>query len=318
MKIYYLLFLVAGFVACSPKEEQPDFKEYSQPDTALIPNDKFGQMVKYGRELMLHTAYYIGPEGVHAQYTGNKMNCTNCHQLAGTKPYSFNLMQSHARYPQYRSREGRVLSLAERINNCVMRPHNGKPLPLDGKEMIALLSYLKWINEQQNENTYNKGSSNLEVSFMNRAADPDRGSILYEAKCARCHGRAGEGVQTIDKITYVYPPLWGNESYQPGSSMHRIIKQAQWLKANMPYDSATWYKPVLTDEEALDIAAFVNDDRIHKRPAPPSFDYPNPAEKAIDYGKGPFVDTFSEEQHKFGPYMPIISYWKQKGLKPTY
>jgi thiosulfate dehydrogenase len=314
-----MYLLAACFMACSPaKEKQADFKEYSLPDTTLIPNDKLGQMVKYGRELMLHTAYYIGPEGINGQYTGNKMNCTNCHQLAGTKPYSFNLMQSLVMYPQYRAREGRVLSLAERVNNCVMRPHNGKPLPLDGKEMIALLSYLKWINEQQSESTYNNGVSSLTINFIDRPADPERGAVLYAAKCGRCHGKNGEGVPTIDKSTYVYPPLWGPEAYQPGSSMHRVIKQAQWIKANMPYDSATWYKPILTDEEALDIAAFVNDDRIHSRPNPNTFDYPNPGEKAIDYGKGPFIDTFSAVQHKFGPYPPIISYWKQKGLNPKY
>lgn len=26
----------------------------------------------------------------------------------------------------------------------------------------------------------------------------------------------------------------------------------------------------------------------------------------LDYGIGPFLDTFSEMQHKFGPYKPII------------
>jgi thiosulfate dehydrogenase len=100
--------------------------------------------------------------------------------------------------------------------------------------------------------------------------------------------------------------------------MHRIIKQAQWLKANMPYDLAKYDKPVLTDAEALDIAAYVNDDDLHHRPGPKTFDYPHPEEKAIDYGKGPFMDTFSEAEHKFGPYEPIISFWKNKGLKPTY
>ena len=95
---------------------------------------------------MLNTAYYIGPDGVKGKYLGNKMNCTNCHQDAGTKPFSFNLMASHEHYPQYRAREGKVLTLAERVNNCVMRPHNGKPLPLDGEEMVAFLSYFKWIN----------------------------------------------------------------------------------------------------------------------------------------------------------------------------
>ena len=95
---------------------------------------------------MINTAYYIGPSGIKGSYLGNKMNCTNCHQDGGTKPFSFNLMSSHDNYPQYRAREGKILTLAERVNNCVMRPHNGKPLPLDGEEMVAFLSYFKWIN----------------------------------------------------------------------------------------------------------------------------------------------------------------------------
>ena len=86
----------------------------------------------------------------------------------------------------------------------------------------------------------------------------------------------------------------------------------------MPYGKATWDKPFLTDEDALDFAAFVNDDDIHKRPWVKNFDFPYPEEKAIDYSICPFNDTFSVMQHKFGPYQLIISYWKNKGMKPVY
>lgn len=290
---------------------------FAAPDTAQIPNDKFGAEVRYGRELMLNTAYYIGPDGVAGKYLGNKMNCTNCHMEAGTKPFAFNLMLSHLQYPQYRAREAKVLSLAERVNNCVMRPHSGRPLPLDSKEMIAFLSYLKWINSQLKDKKA-RGLEMPEFKFPNRAADPEKGAALFAQHCTRCHGENGQGQMDSLNITYKYPPLWGPSAYQPGSSMHRVIKQARWLKANMPQDLAKWYKPILTDEEAFDIAAFVNDDRIHTRPNPKTFDYPFPGEKAIDYGKGPFADTFSEAQHKFGPYLPIIDYWKAKGWKPGY
>jgi thiosulfate dehydrogenase len=300
-------------------QSSADSVKFITPDTANIPHDQFGEMVRYGRELMVKTAYYIGPEGVSGKYTGNKMNCTNCHLDAGTRPFAFNLVMSHVRYPQYRAREGKVLTLAERVNNCVMRPHNGKPLPLDSKEMIAFLSYFKWINAQVPEGVKGiKGEKNLEVEFPERAADPNKGGQLYAIHCQRCHGANGEGLIGANQPTYTYPLLWGDSSYQPGSSMHRVIKQAQWLKANMPYDSAKWNKPVLTDEEALDIAAFVNDDKIHKRPTPQTFDYPHPEEKSIDYDQGPFADNFSSDQHKFGPYKPIIDYWKSKGLKPVY
>jgi hypothetical protein len=37
--------------------------------------------------------------------------------------------------------------------------------------------------------------------------------------------------------------------------------------------------------------------------------------KPIDYDLAPYVDTFSERQHKYGPFMPIIQYHKAKNLK---
>ena len=300
-----------------------DKKQAEEPllpivDTSKIPNDSMGALIRYGRNLMLYTAYYIGPNGVNGKYLGNKMNCTNCHQDAGTKPFAFNLMQSHDEYPQYRAREAKVLTLAERVNNCVMRPHNGRPLPLNGREMVAFLSYLKWINSFVVEDKKYKGTKPLQVELMDRAANPTVGKQLFVEHCQRCHGFQGEGLMELDGTSFKYPPLWGLSSYQPGSSMHRVIKQAQWLKANMPYDSAKWFAPILSDAEALDLAAYVNDDIQHTRPSPATLDYPNAKEKAIDYAHAPFADTFSEASHKFGPYQPIIKYWKDKGWKPTY
>jgi thiosulfate dehydrogenase len=297
---------------------KPEEKSIQKVDLSKIPNDKFGVEVRYGRELMLNTAFYIGPDGIKGKYLGNKMNCTNCHQDAGTKAFSFNLMSTFEQYPQYRPREGKVLTLAERINNCIERPHNGRPLPLDSREMVAFLSYLKWINGFAKETGKFNSVKNLEISFPPEATSSERGSKLFAMNCQPCHGSHGEGMLRGDSITYAFPPLWGEKSYQPGSSMHRIIKMAQWIKGNMPYGKATWDKPFLTDEQALDLAAFVNDDLIHKRPTVKNYDYPHPEEKAIDYDKGPFIDTFSVAQHKFGPYQPIISFWKNIGRKPAY
>jgi thiosulfate dehydrogenase len=305
-------------ISCNSVVSEPVKENRVFVDSSRIPGGEFGEAVRYGQALMYNTAYYIGPEGVNGRYLGNKMNCTNCHQNGGTKLYSFNLIASHANYPQYRAREGKVLTLAERVNNCVMRPHNGKPLPLDGKEMIAFLSYLKWINGSAPGSSSFKGEKNLEVAFPDVAADPGRGRAIYAENCARCHGVNGEGQLRYDKVTYTYPPLWGASAYQPGSSMHRVIKAAQWIKANMPYDKATAEKPYLTDAEALDVAAFVNDDRQHVRPSVKSFDYPHPEEKSIDYDHAPFADHFSETQHKFGPYPPIIAEWKKKAMKAVY
>jgi thiosulfate dehydrogenase len=325
----FCLLIVAGanFISCN--ESSANSKLGNRPDSlttadlfhvdsAKIPSGKYGEAVRYGRELMMRTAYLIGPDGVNGRYTNNKMNCTNCHQDGGTKPYSFNLQTSFRRYPEYRAREGKVLSLAERVNNCIMHPHLGRPLPLDGKEMIAFISYLKWISDSSMVEMHTAGVKNVDIPLPDSAASSIVGGQLFAARCARCHGTNGEGMMRPDNVDYVYPPLWGSKSFQSGSSMHRVIKMAQWLVANMPHDSATWRKPVLTPAQALDIAAFVNDNAIHPRPQAKEFQYPNVEEKAIDYDRGPFADTFSARQHTYGPYPPIINYWKSKGKKAVY
>lgn len=328
-KSYFLLLLVLltisawNIISCNESGSTKPVATESDStlfyiDTSRIPPGKYGEEVRYGRELMLNTSYLIGPDGVMGQYLGNKMNCTNCHEEAGTKPYSFNLQTTFRKYPQYRAREGKVLSIAERVNNCIMHPHLGKPLPLDSREMIAFISYFKWISDSSNVDDNTPGVKNLQIPFLDRAASPEKGEKLYAVNCARCHGVNGEGMMRADGVTYSYPPLWGPKAYQPGSSMHRNIKMAQWLVANMPHDLATYKAPVLTPEEAFDIAAFVNDDDIHDRPAVDEFQYPHFEEKAIDYDRGPFADTFSVHQHKFGPYQPIIDYWNAKGKKASY
>ena len=325
LSIVFLLLISLRFISCSgidkskyQQAEATHSYENFNLDTSKIPDDKFGDAVRYGRELMLRTAYWIGPDGVNGKFLGNKMNCTNCHQDAGTKPYSFNLITTYQNYPSYRAREGKVLSMAERVNNCIMHPHLGKPLPLDSKEMIAFLSYFKWMNDSSNIKKSTPGVKNLEIEFPTEQASSSRGEKLYQTHCRRCHGKDGEGVMQANNETYIYPPLWGMLAYQPGSSMHRIIKMSQWLVANMPHTLATHDKPVLSSKEAFDLAAFINDDEIHDRPPVKEFQYPNFEEKAIDYDRGPFNDTFSDVQHKYGPYQPIIDYLKSKGVKPTY
>ena len=331
MKHHKLLFILSisafiGFVACNntptPQQETKktvdDTPVFSPPDTSKIPHDAMGEMIRYGRDLVVNTAHYIGPEGTVGKYLGNKMNCTNCHIDAGTRPYGFNYFSAHARYPQFRGRENRILSLGERINNCIERPHSGIPMPLGSKEIIAMECYIKWVGTTVPVGGHVKGDDALELAYPNHPADIKAGEAVFAKHCASCHGANGEGVFTPDNSTYIYPPLWGMKSYQKGSSPHRVLKAARFIKANMPNKIATFAKPVLTDEECINVSAFINDDRIHPRPEKKNVktnpDYPNIKFKAIDYGTGPFEDTFSEVQHKFGPYQPIIDYHKKHNL----
>ncbi len=323
------LFIFIALASCNNSEmplkqkagSQEDTTVFIPPDTSTIPHDQFGDMVRYGRELVVNTAHYIGPSGTVGKYLGNKMNCGNCHLDAGTRPFGFNFFSTHARYPQYRGREDAVLNIGERINNCIERPHNGSPLPLGGKEILAMECYMKWLSAGVKTGGHVKGDEALELELPDRAADPEKGAVIFATNCASCHGKNGEGQWKPDSSTYIYPPVWGQFAFQRGSSPSRVLKLAAFIKANMPDKIATWRKPLLTDEQSIDVAAFINDNEIHARPQKKNIDvpdYPDTRFKPIDYDLGPYLDSFSESQHKYGPYKPIIEHHKAHHLAIIY
>lgn len=61
--------------------------------------------------------------------------------------------------------------------------------------------------------------------------------------------------------------------------------------------------PQLTDEEAWDVAAFVNSQQRPHINVPK--DWPDKAKKPIDHPFGPYADKFTEKEHKYGPFKPI-------------
>ncbi len=74
---------------------------------------------------------------------------------------------------------------------------------------------------------------------------------------------------------------------------------AGFVKDNMPF-GATQKNPILSNEEAWDVAAYiVSQPRSQKKFA---YDWPVIASKPFDYPFGPFADSFSEKQHKYGPF----------------
>ena len=77
---------------------------------------------------------------------------------------------------------------------------------------------------------------------------------------------------------------------------------AGYVIDNMPF-GASHGNSQLTDEQAWDVAAFIN---AQPRPEKDlSKDWPKINSKPVDYPFGPFTDAFSEQQHKFGPFGPI-------------
>lgn len=271
------------------------------PDIGALPVSEESDLIRYGKELISRTSKYLGPHGT-VDSISNGLDCENCHLEAGTKLFTGNFLAVATTYPKFRARSGRIESVEFRINECLQRSLNGKAIDSLSREMRAMVAYIKWTGKNVTENTNKNAIKSNEVPFLSRAADPERGNAVYLLKCQACHGKSGEGLRVSDSV--VYPPLWGRNSYAVSAGMYRLTKLASFLKYNMPM-GASYQKPQLTDEEAWDLAAFIN-----SQPHPQTvfaYDWPVTDSKPVDYPFGPYTDTFSLEQHKYGPFGDIVT-----------
>jgi thiosulfate dehydrogenase len=210
-------------------------------------------------------------------------------------------------FPQYRGREGEVSTLEVRVNGCMERSMNGRALALDSREMKAFLAYIKWLSTGIPDGAKIVGSGTKPVQEPRRAADLRHGAEVYAEKCLACHGDKGQGQRVEGR--YQFPPLWGPDSYNDGAGMARLLNAAAFAKHNMPVGT-TFEAPLLSDEEAYDVAGYINSQpRPHK--ADLDKDFPNRLQKPVDAPYGPYIDGFSQEQHKLGPFGPIRAKLKE-------
>jgi thiosulfate dehydrogenase len=274
---------------------------WKAPELASMDQEPNAEELHYGRELVANTAEYLGPRG-KVKTISNGMNCQNCHLQAGTAPLGNNYGAVASTYPKVRARSGQEEDIQKRINDCFERSLNGKPLERESKEMKAMVAYINWVGKDVPKGEVPVGSGIYEVPLLDRAADPTKGKIVYENQCSSCHQADGKGMAKPDGTGYLYPPLWGEASYNHGAGLYRISRFAGYVKANMPL-GVTFESPILSDEDAWDVAAYVNSmDRPKKNLTK---DWPDISKKPMDHPFGPFTDGFSEEQHKFGPFKPI-------------
>src|SRR5687768_4617901 len=70
----------ASLVFISPEPEAGNL--WQPPDSTLIPKTPEGRLILYGKELIQHTARYLGPQG-KVKKISNGLNCQSCHLNAG-------------------------------------------------------------------------------------------------------------------------------------------------------------------------------------------------------------------------------------------
>jgi thiosulfate dehydrogenase len=325
-RLICLMAMVAAFAAANLTTSrrplaadvlQIKLTAWTPPDISTVGDDAFGKLVKYGYALMTDTANQIGPAVADPakRYSGNNLTCQNCHLKAGAQPYAMPLVGVWGQFPQYRGREGEVGTLEDRINGCMERSMNGRALPLASREMKAFLAFAKWASSGIPDGAKLVGSGALNVKEPGRAADLAHGQQVYAQVCATCHGKDGLGQRAQAGSGYQFPPLWGPDSYNNGAGMARLLGAAAFIKHNMPLGT-TYAAPVLSDEDAYDVAGFINSAERPQR-ANLDKDFPNRLQKPVDTAYGPYADDFSPEQHKLGPFDPIRAKLKELTAQAT-
>jgi thiosulfate dehydrogenase len=268
---------------------------------------------EYGKHLVADTTEVLGPDvsETKMRFMNSRLACASCHIGVGQEPGNLSLAVAMTKYPRISPRSNGNETIQDRINGCMTRSMNGRALALDSPEMKAMVSYVNFLSEQDAAMGAASKKAHEPPAFKtpNRRADLDSGAHIFEKRCAACHGKEGAGLAASTNLTdgYVFPPLWGDYSFNEGAGLHRVLTAAKFIKAKMPLGKAD-----LDDNDAFDVAAFINS---KPRPAMSGLekDYPDLKKKPVDTGYGPYGDSFPLEQHRFGPFAPIEDYYKHLG-----
>ncbi len=296
-----------------PLEMKTTAAPWEPPLMKDIPQGEEGDLIRYGALLLTDTYAQLGngakDENMH--FSGSTLNCTSCHQNNGTKQFGLPLMGVSQRFPRYRGRADKMAGLEERINGCFTRSMNGKVLPVDSKEMKAMVAYMNWLSKDMPKDVYGQGTPSFEGP--NRKADVKKGEEVYNLFCMSCHGKNGDGYQSMSaggSGSHVAPALWGANSYNNGAGMNRVLTNAAFVHSNMPLGTV-WNHPAVTNEDTYDVAAYLSS---KERPQMSGLekDYPKLEKKAVDCPYPPYADKFSQEQHQYGPFQPIKDAQKKK------
>jgi thiosulfate dehydrogenase len=304
----WVVAVVAPVWAVVALAQSPDPALWMVPEIGALPRDAGGMQIRQGRDLITATYAHIGPNvpDTARRYAGNNLACTNCHLSAGTRKFAIPLFGLYGDFPQYSARSGVEITIEQRVNSCMVRSMNGRALPVDAPEMQAIVAYIRFLSTGVPPGQRVPGLGVGKMPELTRAADPERGKPRYAERCADCHGLNGSGVPRSypgSDLGYMMPPVWGPDTFNDGAGMSRLITMANFVHFNMPHGTDYW-SPQVSVEDAWDIAAYV---LSQPRPqlANLARDFPDLLAKPVDTPYGPYADTFSERQHKYGPFAPI-------------
>lgn len=151
--------------------------------------------------------------------TGNtRLSCASCHQEARAS-----MKGVAARYPLFDPREGRLLNLEGRINQCRSKRQGASPLRHESEELLALTAYVAHQSRGLPVNVRINGPARKHF---------DKGHALYNRRigqrnlsCAHCHDASWGEQLLAETISQGHPnayPAYRLEWQTLGSLARRL------------------------------------------------------------------------------------------------
>lgn len=242
--------------APGPASASTVVQKFVPPDAHQIPDSPLGDVIRRGEQIFLKT-------GVNAPgFVGNNLNCVNCHLDAGRKANSAPLWGAYPLYPAYRPKTKQVDTFSERLRGCFTYSMNGKAPDPGDEVLVALEAYAYWMAQGAPIGAKLPGAGYGKAAAPAKAPDYQRGQAVFTAQCVLCHGADGQGQRSGE--VQVFPPLWGERSYNWGAGMHEVDKAAAFIQANMPLGRGG----TLSAQDAWDVSTYINS---QERPQDPRF-----------------------------------------------
>jgi thiosulfate dehydrogenase len=230
-----------------------------------LDDSKLSRDIKWGFRIFTNTSVEA------PQFSPGKISCNNCHLNGGQREKSLPLVGVAGMFPEYNRRSGRLYSLGDRVVDCFLRSQNGtgrfdpeakqtrgwdSQLPnTASKEVLAVSAYITWLARgyEVGSNPGWRGQNTISAASLIpiEKLDARKGEALFMEHCTNCHGEDGQGRAIGDKKP---GPLWGPDSWNDGAGAARIYTLAGIIRYAMPYMDPGR----LTDEEAQNVAAFIN------------------------------------------------------------
>jgi thiosulfate dehydrogenase len=280
--------VLLGLIACSRQENVWKPQAHYKLNGPLVPadvtmvaawdvpknplTDRSLDQSKLSKEIQWGYRLFMNTPAEATRFVPGQVSCTNCHVNAGQRERALPLVAIAGAFPEYSKRAGRLITLADRIVDCLLRSENatgklerdagGHPLAgvdmlptTTSKEVLALSAYLTWLSRGYGIGATPswRGQNSIAPAALIPVAslNPARGEALFKEHCTTCHGPDGQGVFIGDKRA---APLWGANSWNDGAGASRVYTLAGIIRYTMPYLNPG----SLTDEEAQQLAAFIN------------------------------------------------------------